>query len=234
MSLDFSREQLTGDYLMHESTKIREVLNRIPTDQYVEANRYRDITGKEGFRNPVRAVVGKGLTRIVEQMGFKDAVELGTGPGSSGLHLALGGLRTLNTVEQDSEAAQIARTNFAEAELPGFTVHNMDSGRFIGEWVGSIQLVLFDHAKPRYLGDLQALEPFLDPNALVLMDNTYNRASECKDAVAYVADNYYSAIFTEPPTDGETTGLLVASKDRYTFNMAMKCLLDVRDGFREI
>lgn len=201
------------------------VLATIPQEQY--AATYKDVKGKEGWRNPVRPVVAEGLTRIVETLGFQNGVELGTALGSSGLRMAKGGLKHLDTVEFDREAAEIAQANFGKAGVP-YMVYNMDSGDFVRDHQSPIDLLFIDHAKERYLEDLQGLEPHLEPKALVLLDNTFNRASECKDAVAYVADNYFSAIFTEPPTGGETTGLLVASKDRYTFNMAMKCLLDVR------
>lgn len=214
--------------------KIEEVLASIPAEQYVQG--YKDAKGKEGFRNPVRPVVGEALTRLVEHLGFEHGVELGTALGRSGLHMALGGLKHLATVEFDREAAKIAKANFTRAGLSetDFVVHNMDSGEFTSQWRWPIDLLFIDHAKERYLEDLQTLEPYLDPRALVLLDNTFNRASECKDAVAYVADNYYSAIFTEPPTDGETTGLLVASKTARVFDGAMRVLIDVRGESFEI
>lgn len=205
---------------------IRAVLATIPQEQYVDA--YTDNRGKNGYRNPVRPVIAEGLTAIVKRLGLKNGVELGTALGSSGLRMALGGLETLDTNEFDPEAAATARENFAAAGLPGFRVHNMDSQQFTDSWSGPIDLLFVDHAKERYLEDFQALEPYLTENALVLMDNTFNRATECKDAVAYVADGYYSSIFTEPSTGGETTGLLVASHSREVFESAMSALLDVR------
>jgi predicted O-methyltransferase YrrM len=218
--------------MIDEAAKQRmlDVLATIPQEQYTDG--YTDPTGKEGFRNPVRPIVAEGLTRIVELLKPERAVELGTALGSSGIRFGLGGLKILDTVEFDPEAAQIAQTNFANAGLNGFRVHNMDSGEFVKNWDAIIDLIFIDHAKPRYLEDLQALEGSLTPTGLVLLDNTYNRQPECKDAVAYVADNYFSGIFTEPPSPGvdgpESTGLMVASKDREVFDQAWKVLMDVR------
>lgn len=207
--------------------QILEVLATIPNEQYADG--YVDPKGKAGFRNPVREVVGTGLTAVVEKLGITTGVELGTALGRSGLHFALGGLRQLDTAEFDEEAAAIAQANFDKAGLTGFKVHQGDSGIFTAEWdTDGIELVFIDHAKERYLEDFQNLEPHLVDNALVLMDNTFNRASECKDAVAYVADDYFAAIFTEPSTGGESTGLLVASKDREVFDQAFETLIDVR------
>lgn len=220
-------EKLKGGEFV-DKQRIESVLADIPNEQYVDG--YVDPKGKQGFRNPVREVVGRGLTALVENLAIKNGVELGTALGRSGLHMALGGLEQLDTVEFDIDAARQAHDNFAKAGLNDFRVHNADSGEFTRNWQtpGRVELLFIDHAKERYLEDLQAMEGSLAPDALVLLDNTFNRASECKDAVAYVADNYYAAIFVEPPTGGETTGLLVASKDRSVFDAAMRILTDVR------
>lgn len=205
--------------------QITSVLNTIPNDQYVDG--YVDPKGKAGFRNPVREVVGRGLTEVTRRLGIKSGVELGTALGRSGLHFALGGLERLSTVEFDSEAAITAQNNFYDAGLGEFQVFVGDSGEFTKNWQeDGVEMIFIDHAKERYLEDFQNIESHLAPNALVLMDNTFNRASECKDAVAYVADHYYTAIFTEPPTGGESTGLLVASKDRQVFDTALSTLYD--------
>lgn len=206
---------------------MEEVLATIPQEQYVDG--YTDPKGKQGFRNPVRPDVAKGLTAVAEKLQLKRGVELGTALGSSAICFAIGGLEQLDTVEFDKEAAKIAQANL-DAAGTGFTVHNMDSGEFTAGFEGEIDLIFIDHAKERYLEDFQALEGNLHPRALVLMDNTFNRASECKDAVAYVADGYYAAIFTEPPTGGESTGLLVASKSREVFDTAFATLMDTRQA----
>jgi predicted O-methyltransferase YrrM len=207
--------------------QILEVLASIPNEQYADG--YVDPKGKAGFRNPVREVVGAGLTAVVEKLGITSGVELGTALGRSGLHFALGGLRKLDTAEFDAEAAAEAQDNFAKAGLDGFVVWQGDSGAFTEAYAeDGIEMVFIDHAKERYLEDFKNLEAQLAPDALVLMDNTFNRAAECKDAVAYVADNYFCAIFTEPSTGGESTGLLVASKDREVFDQAFEALIDVR------
>lgn len=207
--------------------RIRQVRDQIPNEQY--ATEYTDKEAKHGWRNPVREVVGKGLTEVVKRLGIKTGVEFGTALGRSGLHFAEGGLKELDTVEFDAEAAVESQGNFRAAGLEGFRVHNMDSGDFANGWdKEGVGMVFIDHAKERYLPDFQAIEPYLAPDALILMDNTFNRATECKDAVAYVADGYYAAIFTEPATDGESTGLLVASRDRDVFDRAFEALMDVR------
>lgn len=209
--------------------KILEVLSTIPQEQNVQG--YVDVKGKEGFRNPVRPFVGKGLEDLARRIPLRKGVELGTALGRSGLHFALGGVKELDTVEFDPEAAGIAQRNFKDAGVL-FDVHCMDSGKFTTEYDGGpIDFVFIDHAKERYLEDFQALEPNLTSVGLVLMDNTFNRASECAEAVAYVSANYYSFMFTEPPTgqDGVTTGLLVASKDRRVVQEAFNTLMDVRN-----
>ena len=218
------REQDGGE--MVDVERIEAVLATIPQEQYTDG--YVDPTGKEGFRNPVREVVGRGLTILTQRLGIKSVTELGTALGSSGLRFALGGVTELDTVEFDPEASNIAQGNFEKAGLDGFKVHNKDSGVFVAEYSKVIEALFIDHAKPRYLGDLQGLEHLLTSKAVVLLDNTFNRQPETKDAAAYVADNYFSGIFTEPSTGGETTGLMVASKDREVFDIAWTALMDVR------
>lgn len=205
--------------------KIQEVLATIPQEQYKDA--YTDTKGVEGFRNPVRDGVARGITEIVEKLGFKSGVELGTALGSSGLHMALGGMERLDTVEMDPEAAGIAQRNFKDAGV-GFTVHCMDSGSFIEGWNQPIDFLFIDHAKSRTLEDLVALEPYLAPNALVLVDNSSNRGHQMQDAIAHLGGNYHASIYLEAPTGGETTGLLVASKSRATYETAMTALEDTR------
>lgn len=204
--------------------QIKAVLDSIPNQQYTDG--YVDPTGKEGFRNPVREGVGKGLEAIVARLQPQRAVELGTALGRSGLHMALGGLRELHTVEFDAEAAGIAQKNFELAGLDGFRVYHQDSGEFSRDFEQTIDLLFIDHAKPRYLEDLQSLELRLALGGLVLLDNMFNRQPETKDAAAYVADNYICGIYMEPPTEGETTGLMVASKSRPVFDAAWGELLE--------
>lgn len=214
---------------MSRREQIEAVLATIPEEQNVKG--YVDPKGKKGFQNPVRPVVGRALERLSRDVPLRRGVELGTALGRSGLMFALGGVRELDTVEFEKWAADTATENFAKAGVSGFNVHNMDSGTFTAEFDKPIDFVFIDHAKERYLEDLQNLEPQLSENALVLMDNTFNRAAECADAVAYVAEQYpYCFMFTEPPTgkDGVTTGLLVASKSRATATTAFKTLMDVR------
>ena len=212
--------------IQDQRAKIEAVLATIPQEQYADA--YVDPTGKEGFRNPVRPIVALGLTEIVARLNITDGTELGTALGSSGGRMGLGGLLRLDTVEYEAEAAAQARKNFEAMGLSEFVVHNMDSGLFVAEYKKPIPFLFIDHAKPRYLDDLRGLEHLLTPNAIVLLDNTFNRQLETKDAAAYVADNYYSGIFTEPSTGGETTGLMIASKDREVFDTAWAALMDVR------
>lgn len=231
MSLDFSREQLLGGRMDEEArrTQILSVLRTIPEEQYAQG--YTDVKGKEGWRNPVREAIGMGLTELVRRFGFKDAVELGTALGRSGLQMFLGGLQHLRTVEMDREAAKVAQANFNKAGVEA-VVFNMDSATYAAMHEGEIGLLFMDHAKPRTLPDLEALEPWLLPDALVLVDNSFNRSAEMQDAVAYVASNYYASIFTEPASKGrdgpETTGLLIASKDRATFDTAFRTMVDLR------
>lgn len=210
-----------------DTQRIQEVLDTIPNEQYT--TEYVDPADKKGFRNPVREVVGKGLTELVKRLGIKSGVEFGTALGRSGLHFALGGLTRLDTVEFDEEASKESQANFDRAGLEGFKVWNTDSGAFGRVWEEpEVGMVFIDHAKERYLEDFKAIEPYLAPDALILLDNSFNRQPETKDAVAYVADNYYSFIFTEPSTEGETTGLLVASADRDVIDEAYAALMDVR------
>lgn len=229
-SLDFSREQLMEAKRMQEHrAQILKVLDNIPQDQNSDENKYEDSKGKKGWSNPVRPVIGLGLEAIVRALNPKRGVELGTARGRSGLHMALGGLQILDTCEMQERMATEARNNFANAGIK-FNVHNSDSSSFIASYTGEAEIAFIDHAKERTLEDLIALEPHLAEGALVLIDNSFNRASEMEEAVAYVGANYFCGIFTEPPTgeDQAVTGLLVASKDRATFDLAWSTLIDVR------
>jgi predicted O-methyltransferase YrrM len=226
-----------GNETMVDNAQIKAVLDTIPNEQYAVS--YHDPHGKDGYRNPVREVVGEGLTALVGNLQLSKphqivGVELGTALGRSGLHMALGGMRNLYTVEFDTDAAETAKANFDAAGLATYSVYNGDSGEFTENYNGApVDLLFVDHAKERYLPDFKNIESHLTDDALILMDNSFNRQPETKDAVAYVSDNYYAAIFTEPSSGAqegttETTGLLVASKSREVFDLAFSTLMTVR------
>ena len=148
---------------------------------------------------------GRVLRALVESIGAKRVVEVGTSTGYSDLWIALA-LRTtggsLTTYEIDPVLAKIAEQNFKLAGLSDLvTVVVGDAHALVKEYEGPIDILFIDADKPGYVDYLETLLPQVRPGGLILAHNPANLKN---------APGYIEAVTKNPDLD--TSFLLMGKK----------------------
>jgi len=148
------------------------------------------LEGGRGMQN-VPTEDGRLLRLLVESIGAKHAVEIGTSNGYSGLWIALGLKRTggkLTTYEIDPERVRLARRNFERAGVDRIvTVVEGDAHEQVTKLKEPIDLVFIDADKEGYPDYLKKLLPLVRPGGLILAHN-----------INMVPQEYIRAITTSP------------------------------------
>jgi len=136
---------------------------------------------------------GRILRLLVESMGAKTVVELGTSIGYSGTWMCLGLRKTgghLTTYEIDPERAAKARANFQRAGVEKLvTIVEGDAHETLKKFKGTIDLVFLDADKEGYLDYLNTLLPMVRPGGLIVAHNMTPRMAD---------PNYLKAVTTNP------------------------------------
>lgn len=118
---------------------------------------------------------GELLRSLVEDNDVRNAVEIGTFRGYSGLWLGLGLLRTggrLTTFEIDPANADVARKRFESAGLDGvITVVVGDAHARVPQLAGPIDLLFLDADPDGYVDYLGKLRPKLRVGGLIVTHN---------------------------------------------------------------
>jgi caffeoyl-CoA O-methyltransferase len=119
---------------------------------------------------------GRMLRLMAEAMGAKQALEIGTSTGYSGLWLCLGLQKTggkLTTYEIDPGRAADARRHFKEAGVDQIvTVVEGDAHQKLKEHKEMVDLVFIDADKGGYVDYLKQIRPLLRPGGVILAHNT--------------------------------------------------------------
>ncbi|MCP5116327.1 MAG: O-methyltransferase [bacterium] len=129
------------------------------------------------------------IRMMTEAIGAKNAVEVGTSTGYSGLWFALGLRNTggkLTTFEIDAGRAETARQHFRKAGVEDLiTVVVGDAHEKVKELSEPIDIVFIDADKPGYRDYLETLLPLVRPGGIILAHNISNREQnpEYVDAV---------------------------------------------------
>ncbi|QDU56759.1 O-methyltransferase [Aeoliella mucimassa] len=118
---------------------------------------------------------GRMLRIMVQSMGVKHAVELGTSTGISGIWIGLG-LKDhggkLTTYEIDPGRVATARKNFEAAGLSDvITVVEGDAHQEVTKLSGTIDFIFLDADKEGYIDYLNKLMPLLRPGGVVVAHN---------------------------------------------------------------
>lgn len=118
---------------------------------------------------------GRLLRLLVEAIGAKRVVELGTSNGYSGLWMSLALRRTggtLQTFDVDARRASLARANFKQAGIDGLITSVLgDAHEKVKAIKGPIDLVFIDADKDGYIDYLQKLLPLVRTGGLVVAHN---------------------------------------------------------------
>jgi predicted O-methyltransferase YrrM len=159
------------------------------------------------------------LGLLVQALGARRIVEIGTSNGYSTLWLAdaaraTGG--TVNTVEHRPDRARTAAANFDRAGLaPWITLHLAEAGRYLAEQpTGSTDFLFLDAERHEYPGFWPNLQRVLVPGALMVVDNAVSHAEEMAPFVAAIAatPGYLTALV--PVGKGELLVLKLAFGNR--------------------
>lgn len=125
------------------------------------------------------------LQLMVQISGAKRGVEVGTATGYGAMHMGLGFERTggkLITIEIDPQMAAAARKNLAAMKLDQVvTVVEGDALKVLPELEGRFDFVFLDAVKRDYLKYFRAIEPKLEPGAVILADNVIKFAEQMRD-----------------------------------------------------
>lgn len=136
---------------------------------------------------------GQLLRVLVESIGAKHVVEIGTSTGYSGLWILLGLMKTggrLTTYEIDRGRHERARVNFERAGLAKQAILVLgDAHAEVTRLAGPIDLVFLDADKDGYLDYLTKLRPLLRPGGLIV---AHNMARPSPDSA------YLNAVTTDP------------------------------------
>jgi predicted O-methyltransferase YrrM len=133
---------------------------------------------------------------LTESIGAKNAVEVGTSTGYSGLWFALALRKTggkLTTFEIDPDVAQTARGIFAKAGVEDLiTVIVGDAHEAVTKLEGPIDIVFIDADKPGYRDYFDKLLPLVRPGGLILAHNIFAASDN---------PSYMEAVTTNPDLD---------------------------------
>ncbi len=132
---------------------------------------------------------GRLIRMLTESIGAKQAVEIGSSTGYSGLWFALGLRKTggkLTTFEYDKGRAATARENYRKAGVDSIvTLIEGDAHETVKQLKGPIDIVFIDADKEGYADYLAKLLPLVRPGGLILAHNISSRTQnpEYMDAV---------------------------------------------------
>lgn len=136
---------------------------------------------------------GRLLRVLAESLGARQAVEIGTSNGYSGLWLCLALKSTggkLTTFEIDARRAAMARENFKKAGVDDIvTLVEGDAHEKVAEIAGPVDIVFLDADKEGYADYLTKLLPKVRPGGLVVAHNITPRMADA---------TFVNAITTSP------------------------------------
>ncbi|MCS7025017.1 MAG: O-methyltransferase [Bryobacteraceae bacterium] len=122
---------------------------------------------------------GRLIRILTEAIGARQALEIGTSTGYSGLWFALALRKTggkLTTLEYDKGRAETARKNFRAAGVDSIvTVIEGDAHETVTRLKGPFDIVFIDADKPGYADYLRKVLPLVRPGGLILAHNISRR-----------------------------------------------------------
>lgn len=142
---------------------------------------------------------GRLLRMLVESIGAKHVVEIGTSTGYSGLWLLIALMKTggrLTTYEIDRGRHEAARANFDRAGvLKLATLVLGDAHAEVGKLKDAADLVFIDADKEGYLDYLRKLSPLVRSGGLIVAHNMVSPPPDPRYVDAVTANSTYDTIF---------------------------------------
>ncbi len=157
---------------------------------------------------------GRILRLLVESLGAKNVVEIGTSVGYSGTWIGLALQQTggkLTTIEIDDGRAAKARENFKRAGLDGIiTIVMGDAHETVTKLKDPIDLLFLDADKEGYLDYLNKLLPLVRPGGLIVAHNINRQQADPRYVKAITTDPNLETLFINL----ESSGISVTMKKR--------------------
>ncbi|MCU0779847.1 MAG: class I SAM-dependent methyltransferase [Akkermansiaceae bacterium] len=157
---------------------------------------------------------GRILRLLVESLGAKQVVEIGTSVGYSGVWIGLGLQTTggkLTTFEIDEGRAARARENFKLAGLEdSITIVMGDAHETVKQLKDPIDLLFLDADKDGYVDYLNKLLPLVRPGGLIVAHNINQRQADPRFVKAITTNPNLETLFLNL----QTSGLSVTMKKR--------------------
>ena len=142
---------------------------------------------------------GRLLRMLVESLGSKHVVEIGTSTGYSGLWMLLALTKTggrLTTYEIDRGRHDAARANFERAGVLEFAALVLgDAHAETGKLKGTIDLAFIDADKEGYPDYLRKLSPLVRPGGLIVAHNMASPPPDPRYVEAVTGDPAYDTVF---------------------------------------
>ncbi len=158
------------------------------------------------------------LRILVQARNARRGVEVGTERGFGAINMGIGFERTgghLYTLEINPRRAAEARENLKKVGLEKVvTVVQGDALEELPKLEGKFDFVFLDAAKSQYLGYLKALEPKLEPGAVIVADNVIRFADGMRDFLDYIQNSPdYESVVIRASLE-KNDGMLVAYRLR--------------------
>ncbi|MBI2845032.1 MAG: O-methyltransferase [Chloroflexi bacterium] len=127
---------------------------------------------------------------LVKAAGIKNALEVGTSNGYSGIWIVSALKETgghLATIEISKEKVAMAQKNFESAGLSTLVeILNGEAEKILPGLQGPFDLVFFDADKQPQLGYLQEIYPRIVPGGVIVSDNVHTHPQELANYLSYV------------------------------------------------
>lgn len=136
---------------------------------------------------------GRILYDLILKGGYKNAVEIGTSTGHSGIWIAWALSKTggkLITIEIDKERHEEAVKNFKEAGVDGYIQARLGNAhQLVPELTGSFDFVFSDADKDWYKNYFIDMAPKMMKNGCFVSHNTNMRSGAMREFVVYIQNN---------------------------------------------
>lgn len=156
------------------------------------------------------------LRILVESSRAKRGVEVGTATGYGAILMGLGFERNggeLITVDIDPKMVKTARENLRKMGLEKVvTVVEGDALEVLPRLEGKFDFVYLDAVKSDYLKYFKAIEPKLEPGAVIVADNVIRSAKSMSDFLQAIADDPKYLSTTIRASEIKRDGMMVIYK----------------------
>jgi len=179
---------------------------------------FREQFVKDFQRTSLNTTIGDAmmLRILVQSMGAKRGVEVGSATGFGAINMGIGFERTgghLYTLEIDPRMAKACRENLRKVGLENtVTCIEGDALKTLPKLEGEFDFVFIDAVKRDYLKYLKLIEPKLKPGAVIVGDNVIRSARAMQDFLDYIQESpHYDTVIIRASME-KNDGLSVSYK----------------------